>query len=118
MEQRGAALVDQRVCWALLGTEFQLEDKMIKCEAKDPELNTAPDKREAEQVGGCKRLRKEEDALPKPEPLGRVGAGGAQGRGRGGGTSRQGVWESRPTITDEQGQAMDRGGGEAIRRVE
>ena len=43
---------------------------------------------------------------------------GAHGKGRGGGTSRQSVWESRPTIADEQRQAMDRGGGEAIRRME
>ena len=89
---------------------------MITCVAKDPELNTALDKREAEQVGGGKRLRKEEAALPKP--LDRAEAGGAPDRGRGGDTSRQGVWESRPTIADEQGQAMDRGGGETIRRTE
>jgi hypothetical protein len=116
VEQRDAALVDQRVCWALLGTEFQLENKMIRCKAKDPELNTTLDKRESKQVNGGKRLRKEEAALPKP--LDRAGAGGAQVRGRGGGTSRQGVWESRPAIADEQGQAMDRDGGEAIRRME
>ena len=28
------------------------------------------------------------------------------------------MWESRPTIADEQGKAMDRGGEEAIRRIE
>ena len=33
VEQRGAALVDNRVIWALLGTEFQLENKMISIEA-------------------------------------------------------------------------------------
>ena len=55
-EQRDAALVDQRACWPLLGTEPQLGDKMVKCGAKDPELNTALDKRESEQVDGDKRL--------------------------------------------------------------
>ena len=62
---------------------------MIRCKANDPELNTTLDKRESKQVGGGKRLRKEEAALPKP--LDRAGADGTQGRGRGGGTSRQGV---------------------------
>ena len=76
---------------------------MIRREAKDPELNTALDKRESEQVDGGKRLRKEEAVLPKP--LDMAGAGGTQGRGRSGGTNSQGVWESRPTIADEQGQA-------------
>ena len=50
VEQRDAALVDQRVCWALLGTEFQLENRMVHYEAKSPELNTALDKRDAEQI--------------------------------------------------------------------
>ena len=114
VEQRDAALVDNRVIWALLGTEFQLENRQITIEAKDPERNTALDRKEAEQVGGGKRPRKEVTALPKP--LGRTVADGAQGRGRGGGTA--GVWESRPTIADEHGKAMDRGGEEAIREME
>ena len=41
VEQRDAALVDNRVIWALLGTEFQLENRQITIEAKDPERNTA-----------------------------------------------------------------------------
>ena len=48
VEQRDAALVGQRVRWPLLATEFQLENRMTHCEAKDPELNTALDKREAD----------------------------------------------------------------------
>jgi hypothetical protein len=111
VEQRDAALVDNRVAWALLGTEFQLENKMINIEAKDPERNTALDRREAGLVGGGKRPRKEVVALPKP--LGSVVAGGAHGRGWGGGSRGQGV-----TIADEQGRAMDRGGAEAIRKME
>ena len=111
VEQRDAALVDNRVAWALLGTEFQLENKMISIEAKDPERNTALDRREAGLVGGGKRPRKEVVALPRP--LGSVVAGGAQGRGWGGGSRGQGV-----TIADEQGKAMDRGGEEAIREME
>ena len=114
VEQRDAALMDSRVIWALLGTEFQLEKRQIIIEAKDPERNTGLDRREAERVGGGKRPRKEVVALPRP--LGSTVADGAQGRGRGGGTA--GVWESRPTISDEQGKAMDRGGGEAIRKME
>ena len=35
VEQRDAALVDDRVCWALLGTEFQLGNRRINIEAKD-----------------------------------------------------------------------------------
>ena len=89
---------------------------MITCVAKDPELNTALDKREAEQVDGGNRLRKEAAALPKP--LDRTVADRAQGRGTGGGTRSQGVWENRPTIADEHGQAMDMGGGEAIRKMD
>ena len=89
---------------------------MITCEAKDPQLNTALGKKEAEQVGGGKRLRMEGTALPKP--LDRTVADGAQGRGRGAGTRSQGVWESRPTIADENWQAMDRGGGKAVREME
>ena len=53
-----------------------------------------------------------------PKPLGRTVADGTQGRGRGDGTRSQGVWESRPTIVDEHGQAMDRGRGVAIRKME
>ena len=116
VEQRDAALVDNRVIWALLGTEFQLGNKQITIEAKDPERNTALDRKEAGQVGGGKRPRKEVVSLPRP--LGSAVAGGAQGRGRGGGTRGQGVWESRPTIADEHGKAMDRGGEEAIREME
>ena len=63
------------MCWVLLGTQFQLENRMIQCEAKDPELGTGLGKREAEQVGGGKRLRKKGAALPKP--LDRTVAGGA-----------------------------------------
>jgi hypothetical protein len=111
VEQRDAALVDNRVAWALLGTEFQLENRQISIEAKDPERNTALDRREAGLVGGGKRPRKEVVALPRP--LGSAMAGGAQGRGRGGGSRGQGV-----TIDDEQGRAMDRGGEEAIREME
>ena len=109
MEQWNAALVDSRVAWALLGTEFQLENRQVNIEAKDPERNTALDTREAEQVGEGKRPRKEVNALPKP--LGRTVADGAHGRG-------QGVWMSRPTIADKHGKAMDRGGEEAIRETE
>ena len=58
VEQRDAALVDGRVCWALLGTKFQLENRMINIEAKDLERNTALDRKETEQVGGGKRPRK------------------------------------------------------------
>jgi hypothetical protein len=111
VEQRDAALVDNRVAWALLGTEFQLENRQISIEAKDPERNTALDRKEAGLVGGGKRPRKEVVALPRP--LGSAVAGGAQGRGRGGGSRGQGV-----TIADEQGRAMDRGGEEAIREME
>ena len=114
VEQRDAALVDNRVTWALLGTEFQLENRQIPIEAKDQERNTALDRKEAEQVGGGKRPRKEVTALPKP--LGRTVAEGAKVRGRGGGNA--GVWESRPTIADEHVEAMDRGGEEAIREME
>ena len=56
------------------------------------------------------------EATPLPKPQGRTVAVGAQGRGRGGGNG--GVWEGRPTIADEQGKEMDRGGEEAIREME
>ena len=78
VEQRDAALVDDRVCWALLDTEFQLENRRISIEAKDPERDTALDRKVAEQVSGGKRPRREATALPKP--LGRTVADGAQGR--------------------------------------
>ena len=48
MEQRNAALVDEEVCYALLDTEFQLADRLMRCEAKDPALNVALDRREGE----------------------------------------------------------------------
>ena len=102
VEQRDAALVDSRVIWALLGTQFQSESRQITIEAKDPERKTALDRREADQVGGGKRSRKEVTALPKPV------ADGAHGRGRGGGTRGQGVWESRPTIANEHGKDSGR----------
>ena len=67
-----------------MGTEVQLENRMINIEAKDPERNTSLDRKEVEQVSGDKRPRKEVAALPKS--LGRTVADGAQGSGRGGGT--------------------------------
>ena len=79
VEQRDAALVDVWMCWALLGTGLQLENKMIIIEAKDPERNTALEKREAEQAGGNKRLRKEVAALSKH--LGRKCLGAASSSG-------------------------------------
>ena len=111
VEQRDAALVDNRVAWALLDTEFQLENRQISIEPKGPERSIALDRREAGLVDGGKRPRKE--VVAPPRPLGSAVAGGAQGRGRGGGSRGQGV-----TIVDEQGKAMDRGGEEAIREME
>ena len=65
-------------------------------------------------MGGGKRPRKEVTALPKPPE--RIVTEGAQGRGMDGGNA--GVWESRPTIADEHGKAMDRGGEGAIGEME
>ena len=48
--QRDAAITGDRASHALLGTEFQLGTKVIRCEQKDPERNLALDRLEADTV--------------------------------------------------------------------
>ena len=63
------------------------------------------------QVGAPKRQRQvEKVARELPKPLGKV-------TGAGGNTGSQGKWASRPTIADEEGLPMDRGGEEALREM-
>ena len=110
-EQRGAALVDEKVCYALLDTKFQLANRPMRCEPKDPELDVALGRKESGQAshGAGKEHRREESVLPKP--LGKnTGAGGS--------TGSQGEWASRPTIADGQMRPMDKGGEGALRRIE
>ena len=84
----------------------------MRCEAKTPELNVALDRREAGQVSaGKKHRRKAREESVVPKPLGK-------NTGTGGSTGLQGEWVSRPTIADEQGRPMNRGGEEALRRME
>ena len=52
-----AAEEGQNACWALLGTEFQLLNRPMWCEAKDPDRNVALDRREEKQTGAAKRHR-------------------------------------------------------------
>ena len=82
-EQVKAAMVDEKVCYALLDTEFQLGVKLMRCKPKDPERNMALDRREAGQVGAAKRQRHaqvEKVVRELPKPLGKgTGAGGNAG---------------------------------------
>ena len=80
-EQRNVALVDEKMCHALLDTEFQLGAKLMRCEPKDREGNVALDRRKAGQVGAAKRQRKVEKVMRElPKPLGKgTGAGGNAG---------------------------------------
>ena len=57
VEQMQAAGEEQRAAEALLGTEFQLLNRPMWCEAKDPARNVALDRREARQTGAAKRHR-------------------------------------------------------------
>ena len=113
---------EQKACEALLGTEFQLLNRPMWCEAKDPDRNVALDRREAKQTGAAKRLRGAERSggvwgqRGLPKPLGKEAAPGGS-TGAGGSTGQQGGGVSRPVITDETGQQMDRGGGEAIQEM-
>ena len=92
-EQMQAAEQGQRACEALLGTEFQLLNRPMHCEAKDPDRNVALERREARQTGAVKRHR------------GAARSGGAWGQGgmprplRQGGSSRwqhRCRWQHRP----------------------
>ena len=118
-----AAEEGQRACWALLGTEFQLLNRPMWCEAKDPDRNVALDRREARQTGAVKRHRGAERSGGvwgqggMPKPLDKVAAPGGS-TGAGGSTGQQGGGDSRPVIADETGQPMDRGGEEAIREMD
>ena len=110
-EQMNAALVDEKVCHALLDTEFQLDVKLMRCEPKDPEKNMALDRKEAGLVGAAKRQRKAEKVLRElPKPLDKA-------TGAGGNTGLQGEWANRPTFADEQGRLMDRVGEDALREM-
>ena len=101
--QRNAALVDEKVCWALMGTEFQLLKRPMRCEPKDPERNVALDRKGTRLVGAVKGQRGVEVVRELPKPLGKV-------TGVGGSTGLQEGWASRPTIADESGTPIDRGG--------
>ena len=57
VEQMQAAEEEQRACWALLDTEFQLLNRPMKCEPKDPEKSVALDRRELKLAGAAKRQR-------------------------------------------------------------
>ena len=122
-EQMQAAEKEQKACWALLGTEFQLLNRPMWCVAKDPDRNVALDRREAKQTGAAKRLRGAERSggvwgqRGLPKPLGKEAAPGGS-TGAGGSTSQQGGGDSRPVIEDEAGRPMDRGGEEAIREMD
>ena len=72
VEQRNAALVDEKVCWALMGTEFQLLNRPMSCEPKDPERNVALDRKDARLVGATTRQRRMEVVRELPKPLGKV----------------------------------------------
>ena len=120
VEQRDAALkyARSKVIWGLYDTDFQLEQKRIEVKAADSEVDMAVDRKRSQQPGGGKRHRGVVPAVPRPLDRQRAGGvgvrvGGGQGSGRdnGGGTGG-------PTIADEEGVAMDRGGEEAIRRME
>ena len=120
VEQRDAALkyARSKVIWGLYDTDFQLEQKRIEVKAADSEVDVAVDRKGSQQPGGGKRHRGVVPAVPRPLDRQRAGGvgvwvGGGQGSGRdnGGGTGG-------PTIADEEGVAMDRGGEEAIRRME
>ena len=110
VEQRHAALVDEKVCWILMGTEFQLLNRPMRCEPKDPERNVALDRKEARLVGAAKRQRGVVVVRELSKPLGKVTRAG-------GSTGLQERWTSKPTIADESGTSMDRGGEEAIREM-
>ena len=79
------------------------------CVAKDPDRNVALDRREARQAGAAKRQRGVERTggvmgqrgLPKPLAKEAV-AGGSTGAG--GSSGQQDGGDSRPVITDEEGQ--------------
>ena len=82
----------------------------MRCEPKDPERNVALDRKEARLVGAGKRQRRVKVMRELPKPLGKV-------IGAGGNTGLQEGWVSRPTIVDESGEPMDRGGEDAIREI-
>ena len=44
----------------MMGKEFQLLNRPMRCEPKDPEANVALDRKEARLVGAAKRQRRVE----------------------------------------------------------
>ena len=71
-EQMKATLVGEKVCYALLDTEFQLGVKLMRCESNGLERNVALDRKEAGQVGTAKRQRQVEKVVRElPKPLGK-----------------------------------------------
>ena len=93
-----------------MGTEIQLLNRPMRCGPKDPERNVALDRNEAILAGAAKRQKRLEMVRELPKPLGKVTEAG-------GSTGLQEGWASRPTIADESGTPMDRGGEEAIREM-
>lgn len=50
VEQRNAAREDEKVRCALLDSEFQLANKLVRCEARDPEQNVTLSGQEGEWI--------------------------------------------------------------------
>ena len=104
------ALVEKEDCWALMGREFQLLNRPMRCEPKDPKRNVTLDRNEARLVGAAKGQRRAGVVRELPKPLGKVtGAGDI--------TDLQEGWANKPTIADESETPMDREREEAIKEM-
>ena len=100
-EQRDAVITDNRANSALMGTEFQLEHRVIRSEQKDPARNLALDRLESDTVAQATgKETAEQQATRRNE-------------------QRQGAWQGGGmTITDEKGKGMQRGGEAALKQMQ
>ena len=99
--QRDAAITGDRASYALMGTEFQLGTRVIRCEQKDPERNLALDRLEQDTVAQATGKETAEQQVARRRE------------------QRQGAWQGGGmTITDEGGRVMQRGGEAALQQMQ
>ena len=90
-----------KASYALMGSEFQLGTRVIRCEQKDPERNLALDRLEKDTVAQATGKETAEQQVARRK------------------VQRQGAWQGGGmTITDEGGTVLQRGGEAALQQMQ
>jgi hypothetical protein len=100
-EQRDAAITADKASYALMGSEFQIGTRIIRCEQKDPERNLALDRLEKDTMAQAIGKETAEQQVARRK------------------VQRQGAWQGGGmTITDEEGTVLKRDGEAALKQMQ